>query len=857
MSRDRKNMRYQNTKYFLFSSVVCLVVLCIVVFSFVAGYMSKSSDNTINDLGTLYMSEMSKQLQQKFDAIVKLRIGQVEGIVQRTPPEAAEYGEDMIEDLALSGSIRGFSYLCLYTKEGREELLYGEPVKPFDDFEFQEMLNNDEKNITSGISADGERLILFSVSAEYPMKDGGKSSLLVAGLPISYMEEALVMESEETLTYYHIIRRDGSFVIRSGEAYRDNYFTRMQEAFSEVDGKTPEMYVEELQHAMEKEESYSASAVVEGDYRQLYCSFLPGTDWYLVSIMPYGVLTDSVVSLANKRQAVMLAGCSVILLAVFIIFIIYFRMSQHQMRELERAEAEAVHANKAKSEFLSNMSHDIRTPMNGIMGMTAIAMTHIDDKARLKDCLAKITLSGKHLLGLINDVLDMSKIDSGKLSLNMDKLSLRDAVESIVNIIQPQVKEKGQHFDIFIRKIDAENVYCDSVRLNQVLINLLSNAVKYTQEDGKIHMELDQEQSPVGEEFVRCHFSVKDNGIGMTEEFQKTIFDSFTRESNAQVEKTEGAGLGMAITKRIVDVMGGTIEVSSTPGEGSVFHVTLDLKKAGDEETDMVLPAWKMLVVDDSEDLCQSAVESLKEIGLDAEFALSGEEAVRMAKENHNTQNEYQIILVDWKMPGMDGLQTTRKIREVLGDDTPILIISAYDWSDIEKEAVSAGVNGFIPKPLFKSNLYTGLSRYMLEKDEDGQQNSEQQTVKDFTGKRILLAEDNDINWEIAETILTASGFKVDRAENGKVCVETFRESENGYFDVILMDIRMPVMTGYEAAKAIRALERPDAGLPIIAMTADAFAEDIQHSLECGMNEHISKPIDIEKLIRVLDRYLQ
>lgn len=857
MSRDKKEVRYKNTKYFLFSSIAFLVILCIVVFSFVAGYMSKSSDDTINDLGTLYMSEMSKQLQQKFDAIVKLRIGQVEGIVQRTPPEAAEYGEDMIEDLALSGSIRGFSYLALYTKDGREELLYGEPVEPFDDFEFQEMLSNDEKNITSGISADGERLILFSVSAEYPMRDNGKSTLLVAGLPISYMEEALVMESEETLTYYHIIRRDGSFVIRSGEAYRDNYFQRMREAFSEVDGKTPEMYVEELRNAMARGENYSESVMVDGDYRQLYCSFLPGTDWYLVSVMPYGVLTDLVVSLANKRQAAMLAGCSVILLAVFIIFVIYFRMSQHQMRELEKAKAEAVHANKAKSEFLSNMSHDIRTPMNGIMGMTAIAMTHIDDKARLKDCLAKITLSGKHLLGLINDVLDMSKIDSGKLSLNMDRLSLRDAVEGIVNIIQPQIKERAQHFDIFIRKIDAENVYCDSVRLNQVLINLLSNAVKYTQEGGQIHMELEQEPSPRGEDYVRCHFFVRDNGIGMTPEFQKTIFDSFTRENNAQVEKTEGAGLGMAITKRIVDVMGGTIEVSSTPGEGSAFHVTLDLKKAGDEEMDMTLPAWKMLVVDDNEDLCQSAVESLKEIGLDAEFALSGEEAVRMAKENHNTQNEYQIILMDWKMPGMDGLQTTRKIREVLGDDTPILIISAYDWSDIEEEAVSAGVSGFISKPLFKSNLYTGLSRYMLKEDEDGQQKSEQHTAKDFTGKRILLAEDNDINWEIAETILTASGFKVDRAENGKICVETFQESENGYYDVILMDIRMPVMTGYEAATAIRALKRPDAGLPIIAMTADAFAEDIQHSLECGMNEHISKPIDIEKLIRVLDRYLQ
>lgn len=368
-------------------------------------------------------------------------------------------------------------------------------------------------------------------------------------------------------------------------------------------------------------------------------------------------------------------------------------------------------------------------------------------------------------------------------------------------------------------------------------------------------MELSQEPSPQGEAYIRCHFSVKDNGIGMTPEFQKTIFESFTRENNAHVEKTEGAGLGMAITKCIVDMMGGTISVVSAPGEGSEFHVVMDLKKADVREEEMILPAWKMLVVDNNEDLCMSAVESLKEIGLDAEYALGGEEAVRKVEKCHGTSEQYQIILLDWKMPGMDGLQTTKEIRGRLGDETPILIISAYDWSDIEEEALAAGVNGFISKPLFKSNLYTGLSRYMLNGKEE-EQKREQGEKKDFTGRRILLAEDNDINWEIAETILTASGFKVDRAENGKICVDTFRESELGYYDVILMDIRMPVMNGYDATEAIRALDRPDAGLPIIAMSADAFAADIQHSLDSGMNEHISKPIDVEKLIRVLEKYL-
>lgn len=857
METDKQILSYKNTKRFLFSSVVCLVALCIVVFAFVSIYLKRNSNETINSLGTLYMSEMSTQLQQKFDAIVNLRINQVEGIIQRTPPETVEYGQDMIDEMALSASIRGFSYLALYSEDGSVELLYGKPMRPYDESEFREVLDNEEKNISSGIDAGGERLILFTVSAEYPIHDGKKSAMLVAGLPISYMEKALVMESEDSMTYFHIIRRDGSFVIRSSAAYRDNYFTRMLEVFEENNGKRPEDYVRELQEAMGGREVYEEQVLVNGMYQQMYCNFLGGTDWYLVAIMPYGLLTDSVLALAEIRQVVMLAACGVILVAVFIIFIIYFRMSQRQMRELERAEAEAVHANKAKSEFLSNMSHDIRTPMNGIMGMTAIATANIDDKARLKDCLAKITLSGKHLLGLINDVLDMSKIESGKLSLNMDNLSLRDTMENIVSIIQPQVKEKNQLFDIFIRKIEVENVYCDSVRLNQVLINLLSNAVKYTGEGGQIHVGLEQEASPRGEAYVRCHFVVRDNGIGMTPEFQKTIFDSFTREKNSQVEKTEGAGLGMAITKCIVDIMGGTIQLTSEPGKGSEFHVTLDLERAELKEEDMVLPPWKILVVDNNEDLCLSALDALKEIGLDAEYALSGEKAVDMVQQRYNTREQYQIVLLDWKMPGMDGLSTTKEIRKMLGDDTPILIISAYDWSDIEEEAVSAGVSGFIAKPLFKSNLYTGLSRYILKGDEKEEQDRKSHEKKDFAGKRILLAEDNDINWEIAETILGASGFKVDRAENGKICVDTFAESAEGYYDVILMDIRMPVMNGYEATEAIRALDRPDAGLPIIAMSADAFAADIQHSLESGMNEHISKPIDVDKLIRVLDKYLQ
>lgn len=424
-----------------------------------------------------------------------------------------------------------------------------------------------------------------------------------------------------------------------------------------------------------------------------------------------------------------------------------------------------------------------------------------------------------------------------------------------MNIVQPQVKERQQHFDIFIQEIITEEVHCDSVRLNQILINLLSNALKFTPEGGRINVYLQQEPSPVGDSYVRCHFRVKDTGIGMTEEFQKKIFDTFTREEKAQIDKIEGTGLGMAITKAIVDAMKGSIEVQSELGKGTEFHVTLDLEKADIKKENMKLPPWRMLVVDNNEELCQSAVCSLKEIGIDAQWVTDGKTAVEMAKKYHEEQNPFEIVLLDWKMPDMDGLHTAREMRKHLGEEVPILIISAYDWSEIEEEAAEVGIQGFIAKPLFKSNLFLGLKHYMLDESEK-EEKEESDLHNSFLGKKILLAEDNDLNWEIAEDLLSEAGFELERAENGKMCVEKFEQSAQGYYDVVLMDIRMPIMNGYDAAQAIRASARPDAKLPIIAMTADAFSDDIQRCLNCGMNEHVAKPIDVNRLTQILKKYL-
>ena len=852
-------MKQKNTR-FLWISLISILALCVGVFVWITSYMVRESDKAINRVGEIYMQEMNHQLQLHFSSIINLQLSQVEGIIWRTPPESVpSYNEEMCEDLATSAIARDFFYLALYSKDGDADVLYGDPVTILNEDTFLASLNQAEKKVTLGITESGERLLLLGVSVGYPasqgypMRDGSHCTALVAGIPIEYINETMSLDIDDSLIYSHIIHKDGSFVMENADDTGGTYYDWLLRRCT-FENQTPEAAVSALEEAISRGEEYSTSLSVDGQRRHIYCSPLPNSEWYLVTVMLYGTLDEAVASLGYQHIYTALGGCAVIIAALLLIFYLYFRMSQQQLTRLEKAQREAERANQAKSEFLSNMSHDIRTPMNAIVGMTAIAASHIDQPAQVRDCLHKITLSSQHLLGLINDVLDMSKIESGKLTLNMDLLSLREVTENIVNIIQPQVKTKQQSFDIFIQNIQTEQVYCDGVRLNQVLLNLLSNALKFTPEGGSISMTLSQEDSPRGGDYVRTHFYVRDNGIGMSPEFQSRIFESFMREDNNRVQKIEGTGLGMTITKYIVDEMQGTIEVESEPNKGSEFHVVLDLEKAPCQEADMILPHWEMLVVDDDEQLCRSAVDALQEIGIQAEPALDGPTAIQMAAARHQAGRDYHIVLLDWKMPGMDGIETARQLRKTIGEEVPILLISAYDWSEVEEEARQAGISGFIAKPLFKSTLYYGLSRFAVSGG--GTAETPAEILPDYTGRRILLAEDNDLNWEIANELLSVHGFTLDWAENGKICVDKFRASQPGFYDAVLMDLRMPVMNGYEAAEAIRSSGRADAEIPIIAMTADAFSEDIQKCLACGMNAHVSKPIDIRELLRLLQKYL-
>lgn len=839
--------------HFLRSSMVAVAIICVGVFTSLILYMNAQNEKTINQVGSIYMASMNERISKHFSTMIDLRLTQLDTLIETMPTDSDEDSSEMREWLAYNGKIRGFESISYYFADGNFETVYGAQVASANAEKFLNAMQNGERTVSVSADPDGEQSAIIGVPFSATMKDGRECIALVGRMPIEYISETLSLDEEEALMYSYVVRRDGSFVVRSAGAYRSNYFERIRAVYEEVEGKKDiEQFITELQEAMASGTDYSAMFKMDGDRCQMYCSALPASEWYLITILPYGTLNEVVESRGQQMLLVFTGSCAVILLTLLYIFLRYFKMNRAQLKELAEAKQAAEEANKSKSEFLSNMSHDIRTPMNAIVGMTMIALTNIDSKDRVENCLKKIALSSKHLLGLINDVLDMSKIESGKMTLNVELVSLREVMDSIVSIVQPQVKAKRQKFNVFIYNITSENVLCDSVRLNRILLNLLSNAIKFTPEEGSIEVSLHEQESPKGDDYVRILLQVKDTGIGMSEDFQTHIFDSFTREDNKRVQKTEGTGLGMAITKYIVEAMHGTIEVKSTQGVGTEFYVTLDFERTTEQEEDMILPDFMMLVVDDDRQLCESTTASLKSIGIRADWTLDGETAIKMVNQHHNKHDDYHVILLDWKLPGMDGIKTARELRKQLGNDVPILLISAYDCSEIEDEAREAGISGFLSKPLFKSTLYYGLKPYI---DNSG---SEPAPVKDkvsFTGRRILLAEDNDLNWEIAEELLQEVGLEVDRAENGQICADMFQNSPVGYYDIILMDIRMPVKNGYEATDMIRAMERPDASLPIIAMTADAFSEDIQRCLDHGMNAHVAKPIDMKELSRILSRY--
>ena len=537
--------------------------------------------------------------------------------------------------------------------------------------------------------------------------------------------------------------------------------------------------------------------------------------------------------------------------------------SQEKKAEIESHKAlkaafrAAENASRAKTEFLSNMSHDIRTPMNAIVGLTAIAGANIENQDKVVECLGKITKSSRHLLGLINEVLDMARIESGRMSLAEEDFSLPELVDNLITLTKPGIDEHHHELEVHVENIEHEAVCGDSLRIQQVFVNLMSNAVKYTPDGGNITLTI--KEKPNGFSELGCYeFSIEDNGIGMTPEFQKIMFEPFSRADDHRTTKVQGTGLGMAITRNIVNLMNGDIQVESAPNRGTKITVTVYLKLQEDEkEQEKELFDLPVLVVDDDQTCCESTVETLREIGIAGEWVLTGKEAVERCAARRKTGRDYFAVILDWKMPEMDGIATARRIRECVGEDVTIIILTSFEFSEIEEEARAAGVDAFMAKPLFRSRLTATLRQFTSGKKEKNARNYLEDFAKtDYTGKRLLLVEDNDLNREIATEILGMTGVTVETAENGKIAVEKVAAAPENWYSLVLMDIQMPVMNGYEATAAIRSLPGSRGKVPIIAMTANAFAEDVQLAKNTGMNEHIAKPLDLNKLNDVLKQWL-
>ncbi len=853
-------MRHKTTR-FLTVSLIVVSVFCMVVFGIQTMWMNRMGAQAIKEIGVIYMSGMSRQVAAHFGTMIELRLSQVGALVDAVSPSRSRGNAATRVELAYRARARGFEYLAFYTETGEFDMVYGSKLHPEIPQALHQSVMGGRDNVSVGRDGHGERVALIGVPAEYDLGEGGKSVALVAGLPVSYLGDSLSVNIDSSLVGYSIIRRDGTLILQNADVEDNKY--------NNVSREDQEQYMADLKESVENGQDYAGEIVADGRRWNLYCTMLPASEWYLMLYMPYNTLDETVGKLAGRWSFCSLASCGLILCALLLIFVLYFRLTRRQMRELNSAyqsaeqarqaadmqRRSAEQANRAKSEFLSNMSHDIRTPMNGIMGMTLIAMNNLTDAVRVRVCLKRISVSSRHLLGLINDMLDMAKMENGKITLNIEPVSLREVMQNIMTVIQPQIQEKEQFFNIYNQNIRYENVCTDRVRLSQILLNIIGNAVKFTQKSGSIQAFLSEEPSPKGDSYIRSCLHIRDNGIGMTQEFQKKIFDAFAMEDNARVEKNEGAGMGMTITKYIVDAMGGEIRVESDPGMGSSFYITIDMEKINQQDQDLVLPKRDVLVIDDDELSCRAAQNMLTSIGLSAECAQNMDQAFRRI-EGYFDSGKEPVVLLDWNIQGQDGICAAQKLRSRFGTDMPLLLLSDGEWDELETQAETVGIDGFIAKPLFRSGLYYGL-RPFAEIQASEPEEAQEEDDMDFTGRRVLFAEDNELNWEIGEAMLSELGMEPDWAENGQICLEKFVQSQEGWYDLILMDLRMPVMTGYEASVAIRGLAREDAKqIPIIAVSADAFEEDVKRCMDCGMNAHSAKPYNMMELMGLMNRFL-
>ena len=688
---------------------------------------------------------------------------------------------------------------------------------------------------------NGEQSIAFCnfITLIDPENGNPRKAILLRVLPVSELEQKWVFPQEEFESIeLSMIDANGDYIIK-GHSFKNSSFFEFYKSYNTIDSVS----AQELFGKITSSTGSIAMQNSRGEECILAYTPVDATEgWTLLSFMP-------IEGLKADTENWLLIG--VVTAGLLILFVFDMAVMLNFNKKLQAAAREAATANKAKTDFLSTMSHDIRTPMNAIIGLTTIAEKNLGDTVSVGENLRKITLASNHLLTLINDILDISKVESGKLNLSPQTFSLVETVENLVNLSQPMIKEKNIEFRFRASRMEKEYLYADKLRLNQICINILSNAIKYTEPGGRVSVDMHQEESQKAG-CVRLTYTVSDTGIGMSPEFMATMYQPFSRQTDSRVNSIQGTGLGLAITKQMVDLMEGTIDCQSEQGKGTTFTVILDLPVADRQREDMLLEPMDVLIVDDDEVLLETAVDTLESLGVTADCAKSGLEALGMIMHRNTIGQDYRVVILDWKMPDIDGVETIRRIRTEINSNIPILLISAYDWSDIEDVAKEAGANGFVSKPLLRSTLYDKINELLgteaksVEPDND---------YSDLQGMNILIAEDNDINWEIISTMLGMFGITTERAKNGRICVEKMDAAMEGTYDLIFMDIQMPEMNGLDATRNIRALSDPWASsIPIIAMTADAFSENVTECLNAGMNGHIAKPIDIKLVIKEIRR---
>ena len=688
---------------------------------------------------------------------------------------------------------------------------------------------------------NGEQSLAFCnrIMLYEPESGSSEAAVLLRVIPISELEQKWVFpQTELENAELSMIDANGDYILK-GYSFKNSSFFEFYKSYNPTDPESSSKLFDRITS------STSSVPMLNSRGQECILAFTPisaTSGWTLLGLVPAKDLH------VDAENWLLVGAVSAGLLILFL-FDLYYML--YLNRRFQAAAREAESANKAKTDFLSTMSHDIRTPMNAIIGLTTLAEKDLGDVESTRESLRKISLASNHLLTLINDILDISKVESGKLKLSPRSFSIVETVENLINISQPMVKEKKIEFSFHIHQVEKEYLYTDQLRLNQIYINILSNAIKYTEPGGRVSVDLREEESATPG-CLRLTYVVADSGIGMSPEFMKTMYQPFSRQTDSRVNSIEGTGLGLAITKQMVDLMDGTIDCQSEQGKGTTFTVVLDIPSADRQLDDIRLGQTDALIADADEAFLQTLTAEFESLGAAAEQARSGAEAIEMITRRHASGRDYGIVILERKMPDMDGLETIRRIRAEVDTDIPILLTSVYDWSDIEDLAKEAGADGFIGKPIFRSTLQKRINALLGTESKSGEPEDD---YSDLNGLHILVAEDIDVNWMIISRMLSMIGITSERAENGRVCVEKMRTAAEGSYELIFMDVQMPEMNGLDATRAIRRLENIwAASIPIVAMTADAFSENVTECLNAGMNGHISKPVDIKLVIKEIRR---